>query len=91
MSIEWRGTGANEHGVDTRSGNTIVKVDTHYFRPTEVDTLLGDATKARVKLGWKLEHSFSDLVDEMVREDLQVAKRDAAIARGGFKTYRHLE
>ena len=91
MSIEWRDTGANEHGVDTRTGNTIVKVDPRYFRPTEVDALLGDATKARVRLGWRPEHSFSDLVDEMVREDLQLAKRDAAIARGGFKTYRYRE
>jgi GDPmannose 4,6-dehydratase len=91
MSLEWRGTGSNEHGVDTRSGNTVVKVDPRYFRPTEVDALLGDAAKARVKLGWKPEHSFGDLVDEMVREDLQLARRDAAIARGGFKTYRYHE
>ena len=91
MNIEWRQTGIDEHGVDTRTGNTIVKVDARYFRPTEVDALLGDATKARAKLGWKPEHSFSDLVDEMVQEDLQLAKRDAAIARGGFKTYRYRE
>jgi len=91
MSIEWRQTGVDEHGVDTRTGNTIARVDPRYFRPTEVDALLGDATKARAKLGWKPEHSFSDLVDEMVREDLQLAKRDAAIARGGFKTYRYHE
>jgi GDPmannose 4,6-dehydratase len=91
MGIEWRGNGADEHGVDTRTGNAVVKVDPRYFRPTEVDTLLGDATKARTKLGWKPEHSFADLVDEMVREDLQLAKRDAAIARGGFKTYRYRE
>ena len=91
MSIEWRDTGINEHGVDVLTGATVVRVDPHYFRPTEVDALLGDATKAHVKLGWKPEHSFGALVDEMVREDLQLAKRDAAIARGGFKTYRYRE
>ena len=91
MSIEWRDSGIKEQGVDVRTGKTIVQVDPHYFRPTEVDTLLGDAAKARTKLGWKPEHSFGDLVDEMVREDLQLARRDAAIARGGFKTYRYRE
>lgn len=91
MEIEWRGRGVEEHGVDARTGRTIVKVDPHYFRPSEVDTLLGDATKARAKLGWRPEHSFSDLVDEMVREDLQLAKRDAMIAREGYRTYRYRE
>jgi len=68
-----------------------VKVDPHYFRPTEVDALLGDATKARRQLGWQPEHTFAELVEEMAREDLQLAKRDAAIARQGFRTYRYRE
>lgn len=91
MHIEWRGRGADEHGVDTRTGCTVVKVDPHYFRPTEVDTLLGDATKARTKLGWTPEHTFDQLIDEMVREDLQIAKRDATVAREGFKVRRRAE
>jgi GDPmannose 4,6-dehydratase len=91
MQIEWRGQGIEEHGVDVRTGRTIVKVDPRYFRPTEVDTLLGDATKARTKLQWQPEYSFSDLVDEMVREDLELARRDATIAREGFRTYQHRE
>ncbi|MGH8218249.1 MAG: GDP-mannose 4,6-dehydratase [Steroidobacteraceae bacterium] len=91
MQIEWRGRGADEHGVDIRNGRTIVEVDPRYLRPTEVGTLLGDASKARAKLGWKPEHTFDDLVDEMVREDLQLAKRDATVAREGFKTYRYRE
>jgi GDPmannose 4,6-dehydratase len=91
MQIEWHGHGVDEHGVDAESGRTIVKVDPHYFRPTEVDTLLGDATKARRTLGWQPEHTFADLVEEMVSEDLQLAKRDAAIARQGFRTYRYRE
>lgn len=91
MELEWRGRDADEHGIDTRTGRTIVKVDTRYFRPTEVDALIGDASKAHIKLGWRPEHSFSELVDEMVQEDVQLAKRDAAIAREGFRTYRHSE
>jgi len=91
MSVEWRGSGLEEHGVDTKSGRTIVKIDPRYFRPTEVDTLLGDATKARTKLGWKPEISFAQLVEEMVAEDLSIARRDAVIAREGFKTYKYRE
>jgi GDPmannose 4,6-dehydratase len=91
MQIEWRGHGEHEVGVDAVSGNSVVRVDPRYFRPTEVDSLLGDATRARTKLGWKPEHTFEQLIDEMVQEDLQLAKRDAAIAREGFKTYRRHE
>jgi GDPmannose 4,6-dehydratase len=91
MQVEWRGSGIDEQGVDTKSGRTIVKVDPRYFRPTEVETLLGDPSKAQAKLGWKLEHTFQDLVREMVASDLEIARRDAVIAREGFKTYRHSE
>ncbi len=91
MNIEWRGTGAAEHGVNTKTGRAVVKIDPRYFRPTEVDTLLGDATKARTKLGWKPELSFDTLVKEMVAADLEIARRDALIAREGFKTYRYRE
>ncbi len=91
MRIEWQGQGLAEQGVDAANGRTIVRIDSRYFRPTEVDTLVGDATKARVKLGWQPERSFAELVDEMVTEDLQLAKRDAAIARQGFKTFRYSE
>jgi GDPmannose 4,6-dehydratase len=68
-----------------------VRIDPRYFRPTEVDTLLGDATKARTKLGWQPEMSFDALVKEMVAADLEIARRDAVIARQGFKTYRYRE
>jgi GDPmannose 4,6-dehydratase len=91
MQIEFRGKGLDEQGVDTGTGQTVVKVDPRYFRPTEVETLLGDPSKAKAKLGWKLEHSFQDLVREMVASDLEIAKRDAVIAREGFKTYRYSE
>lgn len=86
-----RGHGRDEHGLDAESGEVIVRIDTRYFRPTEVNALLGDATKARTKLGWKPELSFQTLVQEMVAEDLQLARRDATIAREGFKTFRHQE
>ncbi|MES1191645.1 MAG: GDP-mannose 4,6-dehydratase [Steroidobacter sp.] len=91
MSIEWRGNGVNEVGVDTRTGNTLVRVDARYFRPTEVDTLLGDPGKAREKLGWKPEISFDTLVTEMIQTDLESAKCDALMAREGFKTYQYRE
>ncbi len=91
IDVEWQGQGVDEQGLNRKSGKVIVRVDTRYFRPTEVETLLGDATKARTKLGWKPELSFETLVREMVDEDLQLARRDAMTARGGFKTFRHRE
>jgi GDPmannose 4,6-dehydratase len=91
MNIEWRGTGVNEQGIDTKTSRPVVKVDPRYFRPTEVETLLGDASKAKRKLGWVPEVGFADLVHEMVDTDLELAKRDALVAREGFKTYSHHE
>jgi GDPmannose 4,6-dehydratase len=91
MRIEWRGSGVDEVGVDANTGRVVVRVDPRYFRPTEVDTLLGDATKARTKLGWQPQVSFAQLIDEMVAADLEAARRDALIAREGYKTYRNHE
>jgi GDPmannose 4,6-dehydratase len=91
MRIEWRGEGVDEQGVDANTGRTVVQVDPRYFRPTEVETLLGDSSKAKARLGWKPEHSFQDLVREMVANDLGIAKRDAIVAREGFRTYRYSE
>jgi GDPmannose 4,6-dehydratase len=91
MRMEWTGKGAEERGIDAKSGRTIVKVDGRYFRPTEVETLLGDPSKARKVLGWKPETSFEQLIEEMVTEDLGLARRDAMMAREGFKTYQHRE
>lgn len=76
--IEWRGTGVDETGVDPKSGKVIVKIDPMYFRPTEVDLLIGDASKAHKKLGWKPATPFAQLVKEMVASDLAIAKREAA-------------
>ncbi|MEY9636526.1 GDPmannose 4,6-dehydratase [Bradyrhizobium japonicum] len=76
--IAWRGKGVEETGVDETSGKTVVKSDPTYFRPTEVDLLVGDASKAREVLGWTPKHSFAQLVEEMMTSDLAEAKRDAA-------------
>jgi GDPmannose 4,6-dehydratase len=91
MRLEWRGTGLDEQGVNTQNGRVVVRVDPRYFRPTEVDSLLGDSTKARTRLNWRAEIPFDTLVAEMVDSDLQIARRDAVILREGFKTYRYHE
>ena len=87
MKLEWRGQGEAEQGIDTVTGRTIVRVDPRYFRPAEVATLLGDPTKARVKLGWQAKIGFEQLVKDMVQTDLLHAQRDAVISREGFQTY----
>jgi GDPmannose 4,6-dehydratase len=91
MRIKWKGAGSDEVGIDAVSNRTIVRVDPRYFRPAEVETLLGDADKAKRKLGWSAEISFPELVEEMVSADLELAKRDALIAEQGYKTYRYRE
>ncbi len=91
MRIEWRGEGVDEVGIDAVTGRTLICVDPRYFRPSEVETLLGDATKAREKLGWTAEVTFSELVAEMVESDLNLARRDALIAKEGYQTYSHHE
>ena len=77
-SLEWRGKGVEETGIDTKSGKTLVRIDPQYFRPTEVDLLIGDASKAHQKLGWKPQTSFADLVKQMVAGDLAIARREVA-------------
>jgi len=71
FDIEWRGKGVDEEGVDKNTGNTVIKIDSRYFRPSEIDYLLGDSTKARNKLGWSPKASFSELVKLMVNEDMK--------------------
>jgi GDPmannose 4,6-dehydratase len=85
MDIEFRGEGLAEEGVDRRTGRSIVKVDPQYFRPAEVETLLGDPSKARDKLGWKPRIGFDELVAEMVESDLADARREAALLQQGYK------
>ena len=74
--IQWRGKGKQEQGVDARTEEVLVQVDPHYFRPTEVDLLLGDPTKAKQRLGWTHKTSFRELVREMVQADLVEVERE---------------
>ncbi len=90
LKIIWQGTGVDETGTD-QNGNIIVRIDPRYFRPTEVETLLGDATKAREKLGWTPKISFKELVAEMVREDLKAAERDELVKKHGYKAFDYNE
>lgn len=90
IAITWSGSGVEEMGTDDK-GKVIVKVDPRYFRPTEVDTLLGDPTKAKEKLGWTPKTTFQELVSEMVREDLKSAQRDELVKKHGFTAYDYNE
>jgi len=85
MRIEWRGRGAEETGVDRKSGHTVVRIDPRYFRPTEVAALLGDAARARRELDWAPTVSFDELVREMVEADRALAHRDGLIERAGYR------
>ena len=89
--ILWKGTGIQERGIDKKTGRVLVEVDKRYFRPTEVDTLLGDARKAKKELRWKPRVTFKELVAEMVREDLKDAERDQLCKRKGYKTFKYHE
>ena len=96
MRLTWRGEGPDEVGMlASASGNveprTIIKIDSRYFRPTEVETLLGDPSKARKKLGWTPKTTFQELVSEMVREDLKSAERDELVKTHGFSAYDYHE
>lgn len=100
LTLEWTGSGANAAGrvaatanpkAGPQPGDVIVRVDPRYYRPTEVDTLLGDPSKARQKLGWQARTSFEALVAEMVDSDLEIARRDALVAREGYRVFSHHE
>jgi GDPmannose 4,6-dehydratase len=91
FDIHWVGDGQNECGIDRRSGKVIVRIDPRYFRPAEVDSLCGDASKARRILGWSPEVTFENLVAEMVESDVECAKRDAEMHRQGFSSLRRHE
>jgi GDPmannose 4,6-dehydratase len=87
MGIEWCGEGVDEVGINKATGETIVGVDARYFRPTEVETLLGDPTKAKSVLGWEPKVGFRELVEGMVTSDHEAAKKYAMIKRAGYRTY----
>jgi len=84
-TIRWEGEGIDEKGYDTVTGNLLVAVDKRYFRPTEVETLLGDSSKAKEKLGWEPKITLEEMVHEMMEHDINIAKRDALVKEHGFK------
>jgi GDPmannose 4,6-dehydratase len=90
IKIKWKGKGAEEKGYDAE-GRCIVAVDRRYYRPAEVDTLLGDAAKARAQLGWQPRVRFAELVSEMARADLQEAERESLVRQHGYRTFDHHE
>ncbi len=91
IQIAWEGAGVDEVGKDTATGSVLVRIEPRYFRPTEVEFLLGDPSKAKERLGWTPRVSFGDLIKMMVQEDLKEAERDHLCRREGFQTYNHFE
>ena len=93
IDIEWTGNGENEVGKDKAKakGNVLVAIDKNYFRPTEVDSLLGDASKAHEELGWKAQTSFKDMVAEMVHEDIRDAEKEELCLSQGYRTFQYFE
>jgi len=91
LSIHWEGEGADEKGLEEKTGQIIVAVDPNYFRPTEVHELLGDASKAREKLGWEPTTSFGEMIAEMIEADMEEAQKDYLCLKEGFQTFNHFE
>jgi GDPmannose 4,6-dehydratase len=91
IRIRWDGQGPEEKGYDEATGKCVVEIDPRYFRPTEVSTLLGDASKAKEKLGWVPTTTFKELVTEMMSEDLKEAKKDQLIKMHGFRYFTRRE
>ncbi|MBI5897371.1 MAG: GDP-mannose 4,6-dehydratase [Desulfobacterales bacterium] len=87
IAIRWQGQGREEVGIDPGSGNVLVRIDPRYFRPTEVDLLLGDASKARRQLNWEPKISFDEMVASMVAGDLKAAEKERLMRQGGYQTY----
>lgn len=91
IKIRWEGEGVDEKGIDIETGKVLIEVDPKYFRPTEVDLLLGNPAKAKRELGWEPTYSFNELVNEMVDADLTLFKRDKYLLEGGHKIYHQKE
>ena len=91
IDIEWQGEGVNEKGIDSKTGKVVIEIDPRYFRPTEVELLLGDPSKAEKVLGWKRKVSFPELVKRMVKYDLELFRKDILIRDAGYKVTNALE
>jgi GDPmannose 4,6-dehydratase len=91
IQLEWKGSGQDEKGLDSKTGKVLIEVDPRYFRPTEVELLIGNPAKARAKLGWSHKCTLSELVSEMVRADLDLFTRDQYLQAGGHKVMNYHE
>ena len=91
ISIRWEGEGADQKGIEEKTGQVVVAVDPEYFRPTEVNELLGDASKARDKLGWEPEITFEEMIAEMIEADMEEAQKDYLCLQEGFTTFNHFD
>ena len=91
IELEWKGEGIDQKGIDKSNGNVLIEVDPRYFRPTEVDILIGDPSKAYEKLGWKHEYTVEALAQEMAQSDLKLFEKDKYLLDGGHKVYNYNE
>jgi len=91
ITVKWEGKGENEKGINTANGKVVVEIDPKYYRPAEVDLLVGDASKAKEKLGWKPTYTVQELCREMVQSDLELFKRDKYLLEGGHKVLNYKE
>jgi GDPmannose 4,6-dehydratase len=89
--LEWQGRGLEERGIDSVTGKILVEIDPGYFRPAEVDVLIGDPSKAKTKLGWEPKVQLPDLVKMMVEHDMKLAERELHLKDGGYKTENYYE
>jgi GDPmannose 4,6-dehydratase len=91
ITLEWKGTGVDEKAYDAKTGKVLIEIDPKYFRPTEVDLLIGNPAKAREKLGWMHKHTLEQLVTDMVKSDVELFKRDRYLMEGGHKVLNYNE
>jgi GDPmannose 4,6-dehydratase len=91
IQLRWEGKAENEKGIDVSTGKLVVEIDPKYYRPAEVDLLVGDATKAKTKLGWAPKYSVETLCKEMVQADIELFKRDKYLLEGGHRILNHRE
>jgi GDPmannose 4,6-dehydratase len=91
ITLRWEGSGIDEKGIDTASNKILVEIDPRYFRPAEVDLLMGDPSKAKIKLGWEPKVKLPELVRMMVESDIELARREVHLKEGGYKTENYYE
>jgi len=91
ITLKWEGKDVDEKGIDAKTGKIIVEVDPRYFRPTEVELLIGNPERAHKELGWKHKYTLKELVSEMVQEDVKLFQKDRYLKEGGHRTFDYFE